>query len=120
MKETGIVRRIDDLGRVVIPKAVRKDMGVREGDPLEIYQVGDCAILRKYQEDRIPPALKALDEEKVQAIAERCADLQMYDDDDFTPPDSVPDFDDAEFWDWVQDLLRASARNALGILQDEG
>lgn len=56
MQETGIVRRIDDLGRVVIPKAVRKDMNVREGDPLEIYQMGECAVLRKYQEDNIIPA----------------------------------------------------------------
>lgn len=37
MKATGIIRRIDDLGRVVIPRNVRKTMGIREGDPLEIY-----------------------------------------------------------------------------------
>ena len=37
MKATGIVRRIDDLGRVVIPKEIRRVMRIREGDPLEIY-----------------------------------------------------------------------------------
>lgn len=37
MKATGIVRRIDDLGRVVIPRDIRKNLGIREGDPLEIY-----------------------------------------------------------------------------------
>ena len=37
MKATGFVRRIDDLGRVVIPKEVRKSMGIREGDLLEMY-----------------------------------------------------------------------------------
>lgn len=37
MRATGIIRRIDDLGRVVIPRNVRKTMGIREGDPLEIY-----------------------------------------------------------------------------------
>ena len=37
MKATGIVRRIDDLGRVVIPKEIRRTMRIREGDPLEIY-----------------------------------------------------------------------------------
>ena len=37
MKETGIVRRIDDLGRIVIPKEIRRTLGVREGEPLEIY-----------------------------------------------------------------------------------
>lgn len=37
MKATGIVRRVDDLGRVVIPKEIRRTMAIREGDPLEIY-----------------------------------------------------------------------------------
>ena len=37
MKATGIVRRIDDLGRVVIPKEIRRTMNIREGDPLEVY-----------------------------------------------------------------------------------
>lgn len=37
MKATGIVRRIDDLGRVVIPKEIRRNMNIREGDPLEIF-----------------------------------------------------------------------------------
>lgn len=37
MKATGIVRRIDDLGRVVIPKEIRREMRIKEGDPLEIF-----------------------------------------------------------------------------------
>ena len=37
MKATGIVRRIDDLGRVVIPKEIRRNLRIREGDPLEIF-----------------------------------------------------------------------------------
>lgn len=37
MKATGIVRRIDDLGRVVIPREIRKNLGIKEGDPLEIF-----------------------------------------------------------------------------------
>lgn len=37
MKSTGIIRRIDDLGRVVIPREIRKTMGLKEGDPLEIF-----------------------------------------------------------------------------------
>ena len=47
MRATGIVRRIDDLGRVVIPKEIRRSMGVREGDPLEIYTDRDGAIIFK-------------------------------------------------------------------------
>ncbi|WP_240421612.1 AbrB/MazE/SpoVT family DNA-binding domain-containing protein [Paenibacillus periandrae] len=48
MKGTGIVRRIDDLGRVVIPKEIRRTFGISEGDPLEIFVDGDLVLLRKY------------------------------------------------------------------------
>ncbi len=49
MKATGIVRRIDDLGRVVIPKEIRRTMRIREGEPLEIFTEKDGElILRKY------------------------------------------------------------------------
>ena len=37
MKATGIIRRVDDLGRIVIPKDIRREMRIREGDPLEIF-----------------------------------------------------------------------------------
>ena len=49
MKATGIVRRIDDLGRVVVPKEIRRVLRIREGDPLEIYtgNTGEV-ILKKY------------------------------------------------------------------------
>ncbi|AEE95998.1 stage V sporulation protein T [Mahella australiensis] len=49
MKATGIVRRIDDLGRVVIPKEIRRTLRIREGDPLEIFTDKEGGvILRKY------------------------------------------------------------------------
>ena len=49
MKATGVVRRIDDLGRVVIPKEIRKTLRIKEGDPLEIFTEKDGGIiLRKY------------------------------------------------------------------------
>ena len=49
MKATGIVRRIDDLGRVVIPKEIRRTMRIREGDPLEIYtDAGGLVVFKKY------------------------------------------------------------------------
>ena len=49
MKATGIVRRIDDLGRVVVPKEIRKVLRIREGDPLEIYTgTSGEVILKKY------------------------------------------------------------------------
>ena len=49
MKATGIVRRIDDLGRVVIPKEIRRTLRIREGDPLEIFtDTNGEIILKKY------------------------------------------------------------------------
>ena len=48
MEATGIVRRVDDLGRVVIPKEIRRNLGIREGDPLEIFVENSCICLRKY------------------------------------------------------------------------
>ena len=47
MKATGIVRRIDDLGRVVIPKEIRRTMRIREGDPLEIFTDKDGELIFK-------------------------------------------------------------------------
>ena len=47
MKATGIVRRIDDLGRVVIPKEIRRTMRIRDGDPLEIYTEKDGEVIFK-------------------------------------------------------------------------
>jgi AbrB family looped-hinge helix DNA binding protein len=48
MRATGIVRRVDDLGRIVIPKEIRRSMGIREGEPLEIYLENDAVIFRRY------------------------------------------------------------------------
>ena len=62
MKETGIVRRIDDLGRIVIPKEIRRSLKIREGDPLEIFLENDCVCFKRYS------ALKSLDD-KVLRIA---------------------------------------------------
>jgi len=48
MKATGIVRRIDELGRIVIPKEIRKVLRIREGDPIEIFTDSDGIVLKKY------------------------------------------------------------------------
>ena len=49
MKATGIVRRVDDLGRIVIPKEIRRTLRIRDGDPLEIYTEKDGGVIfRKY------------------------------------------------------------------------
>lgn len=48
MKATGIVRRIDDLGRVVIPKEIRRNLHLKEGDPLELFVEDGAVVFRKY------------------------------------------------------------------------
>ena len=50
MRPTGIVRRVDDLGRVVIPKEIRRTLGIKEGEPLEIYTDEDTVCFKKYQQ----------------------------------------------------------------------
>ena len=49
MKSTGIVRRVDELGRVVIPIELRNKFGIAEKDPIEIYVDGSSIILKKYE-----------------------------------------------------------------------
>ena len=49
MKSTGIVRKVDSLGRVVLPIELRRTLDVSEGDALEIYVEGNTVILRKYE-----------------------------------------------------------------------
>ena len=74
MKATGIIRRIDDLGRVVIPKEVRRNLRIREGDPLEIFTDRDYVCFKKYEghinyfTDIIAPVLKDAESEGLTII----------------------------------------------------
>lgn len=63
LRTTGVIRRIDDLGRIVITKDIRRQLCIREGDPLELF-VGDGVVaLKKYNPAKsIKPALEALKE----------------------------------------------------------
>ncbi len=49
MKSTGIVRKVDELGRIVLPIELRRTLGIEEKDRIEIFVDGDSVILRKYQ-----------------------------------------------------------------------
>ncbi len=48
LKSTGVVRRIDELGRIVIPKEIRRNLGIRDGENVEIFTENDSIILKKY------------------------------------------------------------------------
>ncbi|WP_082235004.1 AbrB/MazE/SpoVT family DNA-binding domain-containing protein [Halobacillus massiliensis] len=49
MKSTGIVRKVDMLGRIVVPKELRTSLNIEVNDPVEIYTEGDMVVLKKYQ-----------------------------------------------------------------------
>ena len=71
MKATGIVRRVDDLGRVVIPKDIRRTIGIHEGEPLEVFIEGkDTVCFRKYKAN-LDDAIDHLKEQ----IENHCEDL---------------------------------------------
>lgn len=53
MKSTGVIRRVDELGRIVIPIEIRTQFGIVEKDPLEIYVDGTSIILKKYEQSCI-------------------------------------------------------------------
>ena len=59
MRATGIVRRIDELGRVVIPKEIRRTLRIREGDPLEIYTDRDGEVILKKTQQMLPALTQA-------------------------------------------------------------
>lgn len=70
MRATGIVRRVDDLGRVVIPKEIRQSLGIKEGCPLELWLDKDAIVLKKYDvitpfEDRLKAVIEALNDEDI-------------------------------------------------------
>lgn len=72
MKATGIIRRIDDLGRIVIPKELRRTMGIKEGDPLELFTEGKMVCFKKYSptvelEEALNEVVEMLNEEDIKS-----------------------------------------------------
>ncbi len=80
MKKTGIIRRVDDLGRVAIPKEVRRKAGITVGTPMEIFTTPDGIVLKEYNvtgdllhiasalSSAVDDSVGYLEEEKVSAI----------------------------------------------------
>ena len=79
MKATGIIRRVDDLGRVVIPREIRKSLGIAEGDPLEIFvdTENDMVCFQRYERTSVKNILiKAIQEVENYEGFERAAHLK--------------------------------------------
>ncbi|SEH77793.1 transcriptional pleiotropic regulator of transition state genes [Halobacillus karajensis] len=73
MKSTGIVRKVDELGRVVIPKELRRNLEIYEKDPVEIYVEDDKVILKKY----ISSEEKAASDREIKKLVKYCDDLKI-------------------------------------------
>lgn len=78
MKSTGIVRKVDELGRVVIPVELRRVLGIEERDSLEIYMDGDKVILKKYVSTEINIEKEAAVSE-LEALAMSAEDKEVED-----------------------------------------
>ena len=99
MKATGIIRRIDDLGRVVIPKEIRRSLRIREGDPLEIYLTEGYVCLRKYS--AINEQALIASKSAVKALKRHGVRSEVYN------MDGEPIGQGAK-WPWLEDWLYAS------------
>ena len=74
MKSTGVIRRVDELGRVVIPIEIRTQFGISEKDPMEIYVDGSSIVLKKYEPNCIfCGSSKKLAEYEGKPICKKCA-----------------------------------------------
>lgn len=99
MKATGIIRRVDDLGRVVIPKEIRRTLKIREGDPLEIYLTEGCVCFRKYS--AINEHALTASKSAVKALKRHGVLAEVYN------MDGEPIGQGAK-WTWVEDWLYTS------------
>lgn len=103
MKATGIVRRIDDLGRVVIPKEIRRSMRIKEGDPLEIFTTREGEVVFKkynYADEhdwaKAKAIVKALHPDLQFALYDGWGDKQTATNAKFPQSIEFEDFDDRE------------------------
>lgn len=91
MKATGIIRRVDDLGRVVIPKEIRRTMKIKEGDPLEIYTERDGTVcFKKYSptvdyDNEFKAIIKTLDKHHIKGAVYDNSEIKFYSSDHNAP-----------------------------------
>lgn len=74
MKATGITRKVDELGRVTLPKELRRNLGIGIGDPLEIFVEGDTIVLKRY--DATDDLLTMANRLKDRAAIEDCGNMK--------------------------------------------
>ena len=72
MNATGIIRRVDDLGRIVLPKEVRRKVGISEGTPMEIFTSDEGIVLKKYYPEN---EFEGMTKNLMEAVEDMCVDL---------------------------------------------
>lgn len=72
MNATGIIRRVDDLGRIVLPKEVRRKVGISEGTPMEIFTSDEGIVLKKYDSENV---LSDIAQNLMEATEDMCIDM---------------------------------------------
>lgn len=72
MNATGIIRRVDDLGRIVLPKEVRRKVGISEDTPMEIFTSDEGIVLKKYYPEN---ELEGMTKNLMKAVEDMCVDL---------------------------------------------
>lgn len=113
MKATGIIRRIDDLGRIVIPKEIRRSLFIREGDPMELFIENGGVTFRKYNIleddifDTIERAMKKTN--RSYALYDRHIKRTGYHDSNY--PNKVPD----EWLDERQEFIQIDCENTNAV-----
>ena len=118
MKATGIIRRIDELGRVVIPREIRRSLKIREGDPLEILIEKNCVCFKKYS------TLGSFSEDILrvaQDMAQRTFKHQIaiYDrDDKISGPNSYSSYAD-ESWEYKRTPFKYEGMGVYPIISDD-
>ena len=112
MRATGIVRRIDDLGRVVIPKEVRRNMRIKEGDPLEIFTTKEGEVVFKkynYADEhdwaKAKAIVKALHPDLQFALYNSWGDKQTATNVKFPQSIEFAEFDDREIKNNANDVI---------------
>ena len=119
MKATGIVRQIDDLGRVVIPREIRRSLKIREGDPLEILIEKNCVCFKKHS------TLGSFSEDILrvaQDMAQRTFNHQIaiYDrDSKISGPNSYSSYAD-ESWEDNRTPFKYEGMGVYPIISDDG
>lgn len=119
MKATGIVRRMDDLGRVVIPKEIRRQMRIKEGDPLEIFTENGMVCFARYQPYNEELWKKA--DQIVQALLPNgCALLDRYQEVVFTLGLPNTDFADYKAQGFLVKEVWANGETACYVVAERG